>query len=54
VFVEERTRQASVLACVILAGISKGLAGLKVLKGARCRYCSIEWSCEINYSRNPL
>ena len=40
--VEGPPRQASVLACVVLAGTSKGLAGLRVLGGACCRYCKIE------------
>ena len=48
-----RPRQVSVLACVILAGTSEGLAGLRVHKGARCRCCSTERSCEIVYSENP-
>jgi len=38
-FVEVRPRLASVLACIILARTSEGLAGLRVFKGARCR-CS--------------
>ena len=35
--VEVRPRQASVLVCVILAGKSEELAGLRVLEGAHCR-----------------
>ena len=34
-----RPRQANVIACVVLAGTSEGLAGLRVLEGARCRCC---------------
>ena len=34
---EVRPQQASVLACVVLAGKSEGLAGPRVLEGARCR-----------------
>ena len=37
--VKVRPQQASVLACVVLAGISEGLAGPRVLEGARCRCC---------------
>ena len=37
--VEVRSRQASVLACVVLAGTSEGLADLRVLEGARRRCC---------------
>ena len=37
--VKVRPRQASVLGCVVLAGTSKGLVGLRVLEGARCRCC---------------
>ena len=40
--VEVRPRQASVLACVVLAGISEGLAGPRALEGARCRCCGTE------------
>ena len=35
--VEVRPRQASVLACVILAGTSEGLAGPRVFEGVHCR-----------------
>jgi len=38
--VEVRPRQASELACVVLAGISEKLAGSRVLEGARCRCCN--------------
>ena len=38
--IEVRPRQVSVLACVVLAGISEGLTGLRVLEGARCRCCA--------------
>ena len=37
--VEVQPRQASVLACVVLAGTSEGLASPRVLEGARCRCC---------------
>ena len=40
--VEVRPRQASALACVILTVTSEGLAGLRVLEGARCRCCGAE------------
>ena len=40
--VEVRSRQDSVLACVILAGTSDVLAGLRVLKGAHYRCCGTE------------
>ena len=40
--VEVRPRQSNMLACVVLAGKSEGLAGLRVLEGARCRCCVIE------------
>ena len=40
--IEVRHRQASVLACAILAGTSEGLVGLRVLEGAYCRYCGTE------------
>ena len=40
--VEVRPWQVSVLACVVLAGTSEGLAGLRVLEGARCRCCGTE------------
>jgi len=43
-FVEVRPRQASVLACVVLAGTSERLEGPRVLEGARCRCCGTEWS----------
>ena len=39
-FIEVRPRQANVLACVVFAGISEGLAGPRVLEGARFRCCS--------------
>ena len=39
---EMQPRQASVLACIVLAGKSEGLAGLRVLERARCRYCGTE------------
>jgi len=51
--VKVRPQQASMLTCVVLAGTSKGLAGLRVLEGARCRCCGTEWSCGIVYSENP-
>ena len=35
--VEVRHRQDRVLACVVLAGTSEGLAGPRVLEGAYCR-----------------
>jgi len=38
-FLMELPRQASVIACVVLAGTSEGLASPRVLEGARCRYC---------------
>ena len=41
-FVEVRHRQARVLACVVLAGMSEGLAGPRALEGARCRCCGTE------------
>ena len=37
-----RPQQTSVLARVVLAGTSEGLAGPRVLEGARCRCCDIE------------
>ena len=37
--VEVRPRQASMLACVVIAGTSEGLAGPRILEGARCRCC---------------
>ena len=36
-FVEVRPQQASVIACVVHAGTSEGLAGPRVLEGARYR-----------------
>jgi len=51
-FVEVRPRQASVLVCVVLARTSEGLVRPRVLEGARCRCCGIEWSCRIDYSEN--
>ena len=41
-FVEVRPRQASVLACVILAVTNEGLEGTRVLEGARYKYCGTE------------
>ena len=40
--VQVRPWQASVLACVVLTGTSEGLAGPRVLEGARCRCCDTE------------
>ena len=40
--VEVRPWQASVLARVVLAGISEGLAGPRVLVRTRCRCCDTE------------
>ena len=40
--VEVRPRQSSVLAYIVLAETSEGLAGLKVLEGAYCRCCGTE------------
>ena len=37
--VEVQSRQASVFACVILAGTSEGLVSPRVLEEARCRCC---------------
>jgi len=37
--VEVRPRQASALACVVLVGISEGLADSRVFEGARCKCC---------------
>ena len=37
--VEVRPRQVSVLACIVLAGASEGLAGPRDLEVARCRCC---------------
>ena len=37
-----RPQQASVLACVVLTGTSEGLAGPRVLEGARCKCCGTE------------
>ena len=37
--VEVRSRQASVLACVVLAGTSERLVGPRVLEGAHCKCC---------------
>ena len=34
-----RPRQANVLACVVLAGISEGFSGPRVLEGTHCRCC---------------
>ena len=39
---EVRPQQASVLACVVLAGTSEGLAGPRVLEGAHCKCCGTE------------
>ena len=41
-FVKVRPPQASVLACVVLAGTSEGLTGPIVLKGAHCWCCDTE------------
>ena len=40
--VEVRYQQASKLAYVVLAITSEGLAGSRVLEGARCRCCGTE------------
>ena len=40
--VEVRSRQDSVLACVVLTGISERLAGPRVLEGAHCRCYATE------------
>ena len=40
--VEVQSRQASELTCVVFAGTSEGLAGPRVLEGARCKCCSTE------------
>ena len=40
--IEVRPRQASVLACVVLAGTSEGLAGPRVLERARRRCCGTD------------
>jgi len=40
--VEVKPRQASVLACVVLAETSEGLVGPRVLEGALCRCCGTE------------
>ena len=40
--VEVRLQQVSVLTCVILAKISGGLAGSRVLEGAPCKCCGTE------------
>jgi len=40
--VEVQPRQASELACVVLAGTSEELVGPRVLEGARCRCCGTE------------
>ena len=40
--VEVRSQQASVLACVVLTGISEGLVGPRVLEGTCCRCCGTE------------
>ena len=34
--------QASVLVCIVFAGTSKGLAGLRVFEGAHCTCCGTE------------
>jgi len=47
-----RPQQASELACVVLAGTSEELAGLRAFKGARYRCCCTKWSCGINFSVN--
>ena len=51
--VEVRPRQASMLACFVLARTSEGLISPRVLKGARCRCCGTERSCRIDFSGNP-
>ena len=48
-----RPQQASVLACVVLVGTSEGLAGPRVLEGARCRCCGTERFYGIDFSGNP-
>ena len=40
--VKVRPRQASVLVCVILAGISERFVGPRVCERARCRCCGAE------------
>ena len=40
--VKVRPWQASVLACVVIAGTSEGLAGPRALEGAHCRCCGTE------------
>jgi len=40
IIVEVRPRQASEIVCVVLAGTSEGLAGLRVLEGPHCKCCS--------------
>ena len=47
--VEVRSWQASVLACVVLAGTNEGLAGPRVLE----RTCSIGDLVVWSYSENP-
>ena len=38
--IEVQPRQASMLACVVLAGTSEGLADPRVLEGAHYRCCN--------------
>ena len=40
--VEVRFRQATVLACVVLARTSEALGRPRVLEGTRCRCCGTE------------
>ena len=40
--VEVRSRQASELACVVLAETSERLAGPRVIEGAHCSRCGTE------------
>ena len=41
--VEVQHRQASVIACIVLAGTSERLADLRVLERSRYRCCGTEW-----------
>ena len=45
--VEVQLRRACEFTCVVLAGTSEGVAGPKVLEGARCRCCG-----RIDFSEN--
>jgi len=45
--VDVRPRQASMLACVVLAGTSERLVSPRVLVWTHCRCCGAEWSCVI-------